>query len=243
MNSINDVRKIIQDLYDEFLKEEKRLNEICSNNSVKIDELDQKIHNCRKNEDIDFKVFSPRAGSGVDSKKIAELENEKETLEFESRNNTKQLRYYSDKVKKLEEALSLLDGNDYFPSVTDNTEFIDSIPDVVEEDVPVDPFDELFPSRKVVTSTDEKSVDEQTESDASVAVDILNNESNEDIDDNDSVSLKVESNEKFIDLDSLNSIVHKTEFAERIISNDTIRAKLEIKEIIKLLKELIHRYS
>lgn len=233
-DSYNGVKKIIQELYNEFLKDEKKISEIYENNSVRIDELDHKIHTLKKSEDVDFKVFSPRNTNNINSDKISELENEKSILESESRNYSKQLRYYSDKVNKLNEVLILLGETDLKESLKDSA--FENVPDVVEEIIE-DPFNDLFPSyvRKnnnsninVFDSIINNSVDnsDSTSFDKSETDDIGN--SNIDLNINNDLFLR----------DSVNQIIHKAEFTEKIITNDSIRAKLEIREIISLLKNL-----
>lgn len=236
----NDVKKIIQDLYDEFLKEEKNLNEIYSSNSVRIDELDQKILSLKKSEDVDFKVFSPRNSSNVNSDKILDYEKDKEKLSSENRNYYKQLRYYSDKVGKLKEALTLL-GEFNISEPLKVSAFID-VPDEVIVEKTIDPFDELFPSRN-------KSLD-SSEPDPIISDSALNVDSDTSIDKDTPDSLLNNNIENNIELlndmqfnfeDEVNSIIHKAEFTEKIITSDTIRAKLEIKEIIRLLRDLFNK--
>jgi len=226
----SEVRDIIQKLYDEFLSEEKKLNDICNSRSVDIDKLDHKISNYRKNDDVDFKVFSPRNVSSVNTDKILELEKEKETLESESKNSSKQLKYYRDKVEKLERVLYLLNSTNVNNSSNTFID-VDSLTDYKEESNKDDSlFNELFPSR---TKEPENPIESIINEAASV---------DNDIEKDTSTDNKVQENvidDNYITPGSIAHIVHKAEFTEKIISNDTIRAKIELKEIIRLLKDLL----
>lgn len=214
-DSFYEIRAIIEEIYDEFLKEEIRLNEICSGNTVRIDELDHKMVTLRKNEDIDFRVFSPRNVSPANSEKLQELEKEKNDLEKESRDASKQLKYYSERTRKLGNALELLN------SVTTLQE------DVVvekEEVITDESFAELFPAHKKLgefkSGNTEHLVEDSDEVDSSESIEVIKQED-------------------LIPKSSITRIVHKAEFTERIMANDTIRARLELKEIIKQLNELL----
>lgn len=240
IDSYNGVKKIIQDLYDEFLRDEKRISEIYENNSVRIDELDHKIHTLKKSEDVDFKVFSPRNSNNINSDKIGELENEKSILESESRNYSKQLRYYSDKVNKLNEVLIMLGETDIKEPLKGSA-FV-NVPDVVEEIIE-DPFNDLFPSyvsKKNNTSSnnlfDNSIIKDTVTSNDDFEVNV---EPEDDLKPHNDSSFN---NDLFLK-DNVNQIIHKAEFTERIITNDSLRAKLEIREIISLLKNLLSNVS
>lgn len=233
-----EIKNIVQDLYDEFVEEEKKLNDICDSNSVRIDELDHKIANYKKNDDVDFKVFSPRNISGVNNDKIINLEKEKSELENEAANSSKQLKYYSDKVAKLDKILLLLNSknhikeDDVFKNVIDYEESDN-------ESKSNDSFDDLFPLKNIDTNKDVESTvknsDKKIESNKIINSgeedgSILNTSDKNDLLEND-----------YITPGSIAHIIHKAEFTERIIANDTIRAKLELKEVIRLLKDLIKK--
>lgn len=232
----SDVKTIIQELYDEFLKEEKNINEIFNSNSVRIDELDQKIHSLRKSEDVDFKVFSPRNSSNINSEKIIDLEKAKEKLLLENRNYSKQIKYYSDKVNRLKDALTLL-GEINIDAPLHISAFSD-IPNEVVEEKPVDPFDELFPSRNKIDNDNSilKEVDGNNESENNIFEEKSNSLGS--ILDN---SVSVKANNQFAFESEINTIIHKVEFTEKIVTNDSIRAKLELKEIVRLLRDLFKK--
>lgn len=106
-----DACDILIKLKQEFSTEEAKLSEISGEHAVKIDELDQQITTFRRNEDVDFRVFSPRNVSTGTSDKIKALENEKKQLEREKKDADKQLRYYSGKTEMIGKVLNLLRGD------------------------------------------------------------------------------------------------------------------------------------
>lgn len=228
MDNNSEVRSIVQELYNEFLEEEKKLGDIRDSHRVRIDELDQKIINYKKNDDVDFKVFSPRNNLNINTDKINELERERNDLEAECKLSDKQLSYYSDKLSKLEKVLELLNGK-----VENKSHFeFDPIEINNEEKGHENTiFDELFSKN---SNNDEKEGFTKTQTE--IKADVVNIEEDKnqiDFPDN-------HANEKsYITPGSIARILHKAEFTEKIITNDTIRAKLEIKEIIRSLKELI----
>ena len=78
-----DACDILIKLKQEFSTEEAKLTEISNEHAIRIDELDQQITTSRRNEDVDFRVFSPRNVSGTVSDKIKAFESEKKQLERE----------------------------------------------------------------------------------------------------------------------------------------------------------------
>ena len=76
---------ILVKLEQEFSVEEARLSEISNEHAMKIDELDQQITVSRRNEDVDFRVFSPRNISTGTSDRIKALESEKKQFEREKK--------------------------------------------------------------------------------------------------------------------------------------------------------------
>jgi len=225
MDNNSEVRKIVKELYEEFLEEEKNLCDIRDSHMVRIDELDQRIINYKKNDDVDFKVFSPRNNININSDKINELEREKKELESECNSSTKQIRYYSEKLVKLEKILDLLNAR-----VDNNNIFVfENEDDTVNEDIKEDSiFNELFPKAKESNNNINDEIINVNEEN--------NNPPKENVFSNIQTS---DNNDQIITPGSIARIVHKAEFTEKIMSNDSIRAKLELKEIIKMLKELI----
>ena len=228
-----DACDILLKLEQEFASEEAKLSEVSNEHAMKIDELDQQITTFRRNEDVDFRVFSPRNLSTVTSDKIKTLEGEKKQLEREKKEADKQLRYYSGKTEMIGRVLDLLrsglkEESDEDSSTVRNSRnpfsFLDEdSSDIVEFEDETDDVASLFAS----SDRSEEDPADKTESVGKSSV------GKEDISFVQSVGVPV---------DEVERVCHKVEFCEKIISNDGIRAKLEIKNIVADLKELIRAY-
>lgn len=224
-----DACDILVKLEQEFSTEEAKLSEISNDHAVRIDELDQQITTFRRNEDVDFRVFSPRNVSTGTSDKIKALENEKKTLEREKKEADKQLRYYSGKTEMISRVLELIRG-DLKTDVEGDSDTViksrDPFAFLHEEDVEKD---------EVIT---DKQIDEVAalfKDDAETVEDK--------IEDSVPSSTTVSGSSSGVPVDEVERICHKVEFCERIISNDGVRAKLEIGNIVRDLKDLIRGYS
>ncbi len=225
-----DACDILLKLEQEFATEEAKLSEVSNEHAIRIDELDQQITTFRRNEDVDFRVFSPRNVSTCTSDKIKTLESEKKQLEREKKDADKQLRYYSGKTEMISRVLSLLRGD---------------LKDDLDEDSQTvrnsrNPFGFLD------EDTDDVSISDEEQDDVSkLFEDSTDNSSDVEIDDNtDHVvsEMKIVSSNG-VPIDEVERVCHKVEFCEKIISNDGIRAKLEIKNIVSDLKDLIRAYG
>ncbi len=228
-----DACDILLKLEQEFATEEAKLSDVSNEHAMKIDELDQQITTFRRNEDVDFRVFSPRNLSTVTSDKIKSLEEDKKQLEREKKEADKQLRYYSGKTEMISRVLELLrsglkeESDEDSSTVRNSTNplsFLDEDEDsVVEFEDETDDIAALF----APVRSEEETVSEKVSSTEKSA-------------DRNEVSF-VES--VGVPVDEVERVCHKVEFCEKIISNDGIRAKLEIKNIVADLKELIRAYS
>lgn len=230
----DEVVNILVDLQKEFSGEEDRLKDISDSHLYKIEELDQQISNYRKNEDIDFRVFSPRNVSATSSEKILSLENEKNELEREKREADRQLSYYSGKAEKISKVLFLLKKEEGSEENSEEAGDNSKVYDTEEFDM-----DFFFPKKKKVFPF----LDEETEEDLF--------ENDESLTEEDSLEEQEASAPEESDNDScgnvpveeIEKVCHKVEFTEKIVNNDHIRAKLELKTIISELKELIRVYK
>lgn len=101
---------ILLELEKEFAGEESKLADISNERYIKIEEIDHQILTLRRNEDVDFRVFSPRNTSTVNSEKIKNLEDDKKNLEREKKDADRQLNYYSGKTEKINKVIKLLRG-------------------------------------------------------------------------------------------------------------------------------------
>lgn len=213
---------ILIKLEQEFSAEESKLSEVSNDHAIRIDELDQQISTFRRNEDVDFRVFSPRNISTSMSDKIATLEDEKKQLEREKRDADKQLKYYSGKTEMIGKVLSLLRGDLREESSDDSSTVIMS----------TNPFSFLDED---VSENEESTVEEDFDQ-----VDALFNDVG--TEDNSPVNNSINP-VNGVPVDEVERVCHKVEFCGKIINNDGIRAKLEIKNIVDDLKELIRAYS
>ena len=224
---------ILIKLEQEFSTEESKLSEVSNDHTIRIDELDQQISTFRRNEDVDFRVFSPRNVSTGTSEKIAALEDEKKQLEREKREADKQLKYYSGKTEMIGKVLSLLRGDLKEESSEDSSTVIMSRNPFAFLDDPTENADDTI-------DTSEDDFDHVSD-----LFNDLNDDSEEksnDIVENEESYNSVNSGNG-VPVDEVERVCHKVEFCGKIINNDGIRAKLEIKNIVDDLKELIRAYG
>ncbi len=223
-----DACDILIKLKQEFSTEEAKLMEISNEHAIRIDELDQQITTSRRNEDVDFRVFSPRNVSGTVSDKIKAFETEKKQLEREKLDADKQLKYYSGKTEMISKVLDLLRGDLSEDSEEDSITVKKSRNPFAFLDEDTD-IDEEF-------SSDEADVDdEEIQTPEDLFQNLINDKSEEE--------KKTSGSSGGVPVDEVERVCHKVEFCEKIISNDGVRAKLEIKNIVADLKDLIRGYS
>lgn len=127
--------QIIKELYEEFHKEQISLKHQYDNNSAKIDELEESILCYIKNEDIDFKVFSPRSIVSTNSTKIDNLRNEKDNLENENKTLFKQLSYYSDRAIKLEKVMDVFNSEEKEVKHNSCTLHVDNSINIINDEI------------------------------------------------------------------------------------------------------------
>lgn len=248
---LNELFDILTDLQNEFLVEEKRLKEISSTHAYRIDELDQQINTTRKIEDIDFRVFSPRNLSIDNSNKIKALEDEKTSLEREKADADKQMGYYTGKADRLTKAVNIVKSilkievgiSDI--SLTDDT-----------EDVNEDIEENIIVKKKTYNNFAflyEDEVEDKSEiNDAELdKVEKLFSEK-DDVEEKDVItSSELKEDENNIDnnkcngipVDEVERVCHKVEVTEKIINNDRVRARMQLKDVVVELNELIKAYK
>lgn len=230
-----DACDILVNLEQEFATEEARLSEISNEHAMKIDELDQQITTFRRNEDVDFRVFSPRNISTGTSDKIKTLENDKKMLEREKKEADKQLRYYSGKTEMIGRVLSLLRGDLKEESEDDSLTVKKSrdpfafIEGEKEDEVIEDKIDEVAALFKSASSKNEEVSTDGSDDGSRVSSDYE--------------KFKTINTVNGVPVDEVERVCHKVEFCERIVRNDGVRAKLEMKNIVTDLKDLIRAYS
>lgn len=99
--SENELKKIIDDLYNEFNDEKIRLLNLCEKNQEKIKESKKCIEELSKNDDSDFNVFSPRNTKVDYTGKIEQLKKEISLFEEENESIQQKIGYYEERADKL----------------------------------------------------------------------------------------------------------------------------------------------
>lgn len=117
----NEAMHIINDLYDEFSKEEMKLKVKYDNNCSQLEELDQQIRHLSKTEDVEMRVFSPRRHISSETDKVTTMKTEREKLDKTNCEVERDLRYYSKRAEKLRYLSDVIERNDaqFFPSEPD----------------------------------------------------------------------------------------------------------------------------
>lgn len=228
---------ILLKLEQEFSVEESRLSEISNEHAMRIDELDQQITVSRRNEDVDFRVFSPRTNvSGGTSDKIKVLEDEKKALEREKKDADKQLRYYSGKTEMIGRVLAILRGDLREESEEDSPTVVKSKnPFAFIDEETEDSFDEVEEKADSVASL-------FREANAKIKEDLIDSMVDEPVTDVYEKPTVPVHTDGGVPVDEVERVCHKVEFCGKIMSNDGVRAKLEIKNIVDDLKDLIRAY-
>ena len=243
---------ILVKLEQEFADEEAKLSEISNENAIKIDELDQQITTFRRNEDVDFRVFSPRNISTSNSEKIKVLENEKKMLEREKRDVDKQLHYYSGKTGMIGRVLDLLRGDLKEESSEDSATVRKSrdpfafIDEDQTDEVIEDKEDEVTSLFREANEKIRKSFDEFKDDEDDEFFDTEDEEDEEDMSEKQPEAVFNVINGTDVNgvpVDEVERVCHKVEFCGNIINNDRVRARLELKNIVADLKDLIRAYS
>lgn len=108
MDLCEEAISIINELFGEFNKEEVRLKLLHDNNSSKIEELEENVMQLTRNEDIDYRFFSPRNIVSTNKEKADGLREKIADLERSNKSVFKQMMYYKEKVEKLEKLKVLL---------------------------------------------------------------------------------------------------------------------------------------
>lgn len=261
-----EVCDILAELQDEFIDEEERLLQVSREYSYRITELDAQIKDAKNNEDLDFKVFSPRNIDLGSSDKVKAMETEKETLEKEKVDAEKQISYYTAKSDKLGKVLLILkkyaELDDEFASRIDGKvrafdpfAFIDETNNDSSDDNSSDEFinDSYIDDKLSDINSFDNTIDDETD-----VFSISRKRSGNEIFDSlvaeeeseKTKLLEVEAEEEpeseeitaGVPVDSIKKVCHKVEFTEKIL-NDRLRAKVELKEVISDLHKLIDTYK
>lgn len=248
---------ILLELEKEFAGEESKLADVSNERYIKIEEIEHQILTLRRNEDVDFRVFSPRNTSTVNSEKIRSLEEEKKNLEREKKDADRQLGYYSGKTEKINKVIRLLRGELGDDTHEENLTVKKSrnpfafLEDIIEEqeraEKEIDTKDVEDTEDRIILEDAEESpisrlINEKIMEDLSSAAE----ESEESTDQEETEEVAgtpvVEVKGGGVPVDEVERVCHKVEFSAKIINNDHVRARMELKEIISELKEIIRVY-
>ncbi len=107
----NEAMQIINELYDEFSKEEMKLKVKYDNNCSRLEEMDQQIRMMSKAEDVDMRAFSPRRHVASENDKIMVIRKEREELDRSNREVERDYRYFSKRAEKLRYLTDLMERN------------------------------------------------------------------------------------------------------------------------------------
>lgn len=220
-----EAKKIVDELFREFNKEEVRLKLLHDNNSSKIGELEENILQLTRNEDVDYRFFSPRNIVSTNKEKTDGLREERTDLERSNKSVFKQMTYYKEKVAKLEQLRLLLEKvwneEEGLPAGSETEikedvkkskgDLVDNVSDIKEN--------------AVGDVADNKSYMKENENGNTIKNGIGEGSKKSIIE----VSLPVE----------LKRINHKLELCSKFIDNDPIRTKMELKSITRNLDDII----
>lgn len=230
MNSL-DIRKIeiiVLDLLSEFEKEGGKLQVEYDDNVSRILEIEENIHNYKKNEDIDFQVFSPRKIDNQSEEKIESMNKEKESIENINKSLYRQIRYYLDKSEKLKEILSVIE-NDRNTDLTINRG-IDDITQVDEKILAY--YDSIAKDDKDVYPEEPENYGTEVRSGWRVIKDELSNPIDISFDDN-------SSDEEI--LSNLLEVTNRLEKESKAIEDDYFRTKEEINTVLNDINSILEK--
>lgn len=240
-NDINEIKSIISDLKREFSNEEERLSTLERERTIRLDELEHQISSAKKNEDIDFRVFSPRNVNSSITEKISGMEEERKKLEQLLGESSRQKIYYSGKTEKLARVLELLSDS---KSDIDK----DSVDEIsVEDKSEDDSFDWFSQFDKSSVKSDNDTSGSADSEDVTDESPVKTNTVEEPVSSSDNsfhdkiINNVTYDNDKLVR--NLNKVVHKAQLGEKVIDNDRRRAHMVIKEVIDDLKDILKCFT
>ncbi len=111
-NNLNEAMQILNDLCDEFGKEEMKLKVKYDNNCSRLEEMDHQIRLLSRSQDTEMRVFSPRRHISSENDKVQVMKKEREELDKQNRETERDYRYYARRAEKLRRVLELLERNE-----------------------------------------------------------------------------------------------------------------------------------
>lgn len=100
--SKKELSNIVNELYNEFNEEKIRYTTMYEENQRAIEESQKYIEELSENEENDFSIFSPRSIKVNNTEKIEKIKEQLEELKKESESIQEKIKYFEDKVEKLQ---------------------------------------------------------------------------------------------------------------------------------------------
>lgn len=240
----NDAIKITQDLIDEFRKIEAEYKVEYDNNIARIEEIDTNIALHEKNDDIDFKVFSPRNVTSAMREKITKLNHSKDDVEKDNKQLLEQIKCYSERIGKLERLLLILNTSELTsvePEAQDsNNADADSSANTVEE--VANSMPEFYPESILFADLSKYDViEDKVPGESTKPVESTSSLTTADTEE-ETVSKVVIDSEKEENTKTskypfdLGVIIHKLSLCLKFIDIDPGRAKDDIRLVIRMLQ-------
>ena len=104
---------IVDDLFSEFNEEKIQLKNLLCENRNRIEEIDHLIVELMRDEDSNYKLFSPRESKTKNENRIQTLKEEKKRLQEENEEIEKKLFYYENKEKKISILNTVVEKQDF----------------------------------------------------------------------------------------------------------------------------------
>jgi len=227
--SIRKIEIIMNDLLSEFEREGSKLQAEYDDNAVRIIEIDANILNYKESEDIDFQVFSPRKIDNQNEEKINSLKSEKQNIELTNKSIYRQLRYYSEKIEKINEVLQIIKES----SDEESTKKITPLEDITHVDEKIlEYYDSIVDDdndRIVSSKSESRSGWRLIKDELDIPISTLSDNITVESDDNDAV------------VDSLISITTKLETESKAIDEDYFRTKEEIRTVLNDINTILDK--
>lgn len=222
---IRKIELIVTDLLSEFQREGGKLQAEYDDNAARILEIEENIHKYKENEDVDFQVFSPRKIDNHNAEKIDSMNKEKESIENINKSLYRQIRYYTEKIDKLQEILDIISEDNPEEAEEVKTEDISKVDEKILEY-----YDSIIGDDK------KEEPDEELESDSTplrTGWKLIKDETPID-----PVSLKEERDEESVK-EELLEITEKLNKESKVLEEDYLRTREEINSILKSVSALL----
>lgn len=121
----NEFAKTLYNLYQEFIEEKNEIVNQMKAQEFKISEIENQLTSIHENEDLDYKIFSPRESYSLYKEKKEQLLSEKESLDVLNTSYEKQLAIINNRIQSIK---SVIDNfySCYTTNITNNQDVINS---------------------------------------------------------------------------------------------------------------------